>query len=578
MTKRAVILALLSIAGCAEGPNSEERGERALTVGEQREVELSYVRFDVTNFEKRLTRDDLLRLPRDVRERLWLLDLDLSNGPNTPRLIDNALAAIRELDPASLAPSERNMQTLLRMTPDTANLEGTAVESLVDLAPLLGVAPEQVLADLLQRNVEEPFLDDTAIAEAIVQQVIATHPNAQTRLGPRTKDNPDGLYPVSPGALPVTLTDLATNFETFGLRFGPYSQGGREHPGFIGQTESAVLTDAFAISVRANANALPFRGVDLTSAGPASVSSIRSQIGGLFDFEDPNWLRVDGLVEGEPKIASLTFRIPEHPEFVRGGLSPIPEGIGSSPAWQIAPWTVERVLISAAQISCRGLETQIAYAPPGEATPLFTASVRGGFQQISVQGGIGSPPQPSYLWDLLLEVAQVRLHDGGLKEGEAGVEFTLRDVPLGTTTDELQARVKENLRANPSSLLDLTETILASTSGAADFYYYRARDENPEELRGDWLFFVAPDDIASGEDGAPVRAYGYSRPGFYRDAALTQKASSTRALDGDVEHEKVRLDDHAELFISDDEAAVYRLRRRDKPTQNRIALTIERVR
>jgi hypothetical protein len=576
--RRALLALSVFAVACAESPDSDERTDKLLDLGERRNVELEYKRFEVENFEKRLGRDDLLRLPRDIRERLWLLDLDISSGPNTPRLIDNALAAIRELDPKTLAPPERNMQTLLRMTPDTANLKGSSIESLIDLAPLLGVAPEQVLADLFARNVEDAFLDDTAIAQAVVQQVIASHPNAQQRLGPRTRENPEGLYPVKPGALPVTLTDLATNFETFGRRFGPYAEGGREHPGFIGDTESAILTDQFAISVRANANALPFRGIDLTRGAQASVSSLRSQIEQLFDFEDPSWLRVEGLVAGEPRINSLTFRILEHPEFVRGGLSPAPLGIGSSAAWQLPPWSLERVLIVAAQSAFRELDSRVAYAPPGDPMPLFSAEVVDGFQRIAVQGGIGSPPQPSYVWDLLLEVAQVRLHDGGLKEGDANVEFTLRDVPLGTTTEELEARVKQNLRDNPSSLLQLTETILASASGEPDFYYYRARTENPENLQGDWLFFIEAEDIPRGESGEPVRAYRYQKPGFFRDAELTQKVSAQTALDGDTTHEKVRLDSHAELYVQDDQGSVYRLRRREKPTQSRVALSIERVR
>jgi hypothetical protein len=571
-------LSLLTLAACAEGFKEEPAELPALQPGDSREVELSALRFDVTNFEKRLTRDDLLRLPRDVRERLWLLDLDLSNGPNSPRLLDNALAAIRALDPATLAPAERNMQALLRMTPDTANLAGTSMETLIDLAPLLGVAPEQVLGDLFKRNVEDPFLDDSAIAEAIIHQVIATHPSAQSRLGARTAENADGIYPVAPGTLPVTLTDLATNFETFGKRFGPYDANGASHPGFIGETKASVLTDEFAISVRANANALPYRGVDLTNGSPASVSSIRSQIDDLFDFQDPNWLRVEGLVSGEPSIEALTFRIFEEPSFVKGGLSPYPAGFGASLAWQLSPWRVERVLIGAAQTAFATLDSSLAYAPRGETEPLFSARVEKGFQTISVRGGLGSPPQPAYVWDLLLEVAQVRLHDGGLKEGDANIEFTLRNVRLGTTTSELEAKVKENLRASPSSLLQLTESVLASTHGEADFYYYRAREENAEDTRGDWLMFIVPGDIPSGDDGKPLRAYEYAHPGFYADAALTQKLSSTRALDGDAEHEKVRLGDHPELFVADAAGSVYRVRPGQKPSQNRISLTIERVR
>jgi hypothetical protein len=182
------------------------------------------------------------------------------------------------------------------------------------------------------------------------------------------------------------------------------------------------------------------------------------------------------------------------------------------------------------------------------------------------------------VWDLLLETAQVRLHDGGLREGEGNVAFTLRNVSLGTTTEEIQATVKANLRASPSSLLELTETVLASTQGAADFYYYRANDSNAPAQQGDWLFFVIPDDIENGSDGAPVRSYSYAHPGFYRDMALTQKVSTTVALDGDTEHEKVRLEDNPELYVEDEAGALYRLFHTGKSSTNRISLLVNRVR
>ena len=101
--------------------------------------------------------------------RLWLLDLDLSSGASSPQLLDNALAAIRALDPNTLGQPERNMQTLLTMTPDTAVLTGTDIERLIDLAPLLGVAPEQVLADLFQINVEDAFLSDQIVSQTILE-------------------------------------------------------------------------------------------------------------------------------------------------------------------------------------------------------------------------------------------------------------------------------------------------------------------------------------------------------------------------------------------------------------------------
>jgi hypothetical protein len=49
-------------------------------------------------------------------------------------------------------------------------------------------------------------------------------------------------------------------------------------------------------------------------------------------------------------------------------------------------------------------------------------------------------------------------------------------------------------------------------------------------------------------------------------------------LDGDVEHEKVRLDDHDVLYVADDTGAVFKLEAGIKPSPNRRKLTITRVR
>src|SRR5262249_23164020 len=149
------------------------------------------------------------------------------------------------------------------------------------------------------------------------------------RLGPKTKANPDGVYPVKPGTLPITLADAVTNFASLPQHFGPVNKDGVYHPGFIaGETKASVLTDDFKMTVRANANALPYKGVELKTVSEASVNSVRSQIADLFDFNDPNWLTVEGIVPGAPVIESLTFQILENDKFVPGGLSPIPTRYG----------------------------------------------------------------------------------------------------------------------------------------------------------------------------------------------------------------------------------------------------------
>jgi hypothetical protein len=179
---------------------------------------------------------------------------------------------------------------------------------------------------------------------------------------------------------------------------------------------------------------------------------------------------------------------------------------------------------------------------------------------------------------MLVEIAQVRLHDGGLAEGRADVEFSLSNVPLGTDTATLEQRIRDNLRSAPSALVGIAEEIIDNTRGAADFYYYRTNPGNRPELEGDWLFFVNEADLEKDEQGKPMRSYGYARPGFYADPALKKQVSSLVALDGDTTHHKVRLADHRSVFMEDDEGAVFELSLSGKPSPSRISLHIERVR
>ena len=317
-----VVTALLigGALSCGEALPPAPPPATPLEVGESRSIELRYLRFDVANYEETLTREDLLALPEETRQRLWLLDLDLTNGPNSPRLLENALRAIKQLPASQLEPAAANMQGLLLMTPDTAALEGTALEELTALSPLVGIPSERVVAQMLGVGVTEPILSEPVVTATILDQVIATHPNALTRLGPRTPDNPEGVYPVAPGTLPITLEDVASDFATLSQKFGPVQTAQGSHPGFIvGATRAKVFEDDFSLTVRANANALPYKGVDLTDGSGASVNSLRAQIEELFDFDDPDWLQIEGLVIGEPVIEEMTFQIVEEETLVTGG-------------------------------------------------------------------------------------------------------------------------------------------------------------------------------------------------------------------------------------------------------------------
>ncbi|MEZ4329543.1 MAG: acetyltransferase [Polyangiales bacterium] len=578
---RRLLLASLALGltACVDGLPPPDPEPAELAVGESRDVELRFLRFDVTDFEQTLTREDILAFPRDVQDRLWLLDLDLRSGPTTPRLLDSALEAIKDVDPAELSPAARNMQALLRMTPETAQLEGTALEQLIGLAPLLGLAPAQVLADLLGVDVEDEILTPAAVSQTVLENVIAVHPNTQTRLGPRTADNPDGIYPVTPGTLPLTLADAADNFASLSRRYGPVFIDGVYHPGFIsGASRARVLEDGFSITVRANANALPYKGVDLSNGGVASVNSVRSQIEDLFDFGDPRWLTIDGLVPGDPVIEELTFRMVEDERFIFGGRAPLPAGEGDSFGWTLPRWTLEYVILSGARSTFASQSASVSYRQPDREDPLFLAQVVDGYQSIDVVGGVGAPPAASYLWDLLLEVAQTRLHDGGLAEGDADVEFTLRDVPVGTDTALIEQTMRDNLASDPNSLLDIAQQLIDSTRGEADFYYVRSEPREGAAEGEDWLFYVEEDDIARGDDGQLVRPYDYANPGFFADAALQVRVSSRDAAAGDARHEKVRVTPGDVLYVAGTGTTVYQLEVLDKPSLGRIAIRITRVR
>src|SRR5262249_591616 len=155
---------------------------------------------------------------------VWLLDLDAR-----PLLV-NALEALRDQpdeEVAMLDPAAQNLRRLVLMTPDNASLEGTSLEDLIAVSGAIGIPSADCLADLLERDVTDPFTPIEGVADVMLANVVATPPNAQFHKGPIDDAHPDGKYPVAPGHVPVTLADVVTNFEDMATRFGPVG----DHPG-----------------------------------------------------------------------------------------------------------------------------------------------------------------------------------------------------------------------------------------------------------------------------------------------------------------------------------------------------------
>lgn len=578
---RCAFVSVVSLVlGCVEPPPLAPSGQGELPVGERREVVMTYLRFDVKSVEKVITKDDILHLPKTTRENLWLLDLDLTAEGN-PKLFDNSLTAIKALDvdDETLPQPVRNMVKLLTMSPSTADLTRTSMEPLVSLSPKIGIAPGKLLADCMGIATSDPFLTNDRVQTSLLDNVVSTHPNARYRRGKMDAEHPDGRYPVAPGHLPVTLEDAASDMASLAERFGEYWQDGVYHPGFVvGPIHSQLLLPTFQMKVKASANALPLKGLDATDVSIANVTSIASEADRLFDFNDPEWLVIDGMNPSTVKVDEVTIQVVDDPRFFAAAGSPLPFPQGGNPGWESPRWTLEHVVLDAAFHMFDGLAYhEDVYVGPSPA-PLAVVDVLDGWLQITTLGNIATPPPGMYVWDLIGEVAQVRMHDGGLKEGDASVRFTLTDVPVGLTVDQIKDAVKRNLEEDPSGLVATANELFDQTSGAADFFYLQPRKDAPPDLQGDYLFFVAPGDIPKAPDGQPRRPYSYAHPGFFADEGLTDKRSGVFPLDADTDHEKLRVSEGDVLYFEDDAGSLFRLDVGQKPSKGKLKLGIERLR
>ncbi len=546
-----------------------------LQPGETRSVELWMLEFNVEGYEQAVDLDTLKGLPDATLEDIWLLDMPLLG------LVENSLQQLRDLpiDQALGLPlPAQNMRTMLRMTPDNAELEGTSLEELLSLSAVLGIPSANTLADLFEVGVTDTVLPLDSASRALIDGLIATHPATQSRTGAVNEAHPDGIYDVAPSSLPITVADVVTNFASLSERFAPAETPWGTHPGFIEEAEGfSVIDDAFQMVVRVNLNAVPYRGVDLTSASDATVNSTGAQIDEMFATDDPDWLRIDGMIE-EPYISALTVRIEESDDFHLGGTARDPAPTGNSSAWDLPPWQFERLVSSMALDAAGALSPKEVVYKLATDTTIFTAERDAtGWVSFETFNNAGNPPPPQYIWDHELELAQIRLHDGGLAEGDGDIAFTLRDVSVGLKAEEIAARIGENLAANPAALRELAAAINENSVGSADFYYYRPQPTGPADEAGDWLYFIDPLDLPLVLDGQTGREYTYAKPGFYADRALTNKVSSTDLVHGDDLHEKVRIEPGDVLYIEDDQGVLFEIRASEKPSVHRIKLEITRL-
>lgn len=446
------------------------------------------------------------------------------------------------LDPGTWGTAELNMRRVVTMTPDDADVTGTSIEPLIQLAGNLAVPVPTLLAEIADVGVSDTFLTVEQIAAAVFDNVVATHPAMEI-------DPADGVP-----KLPITLYDALHDLAPLGEKLGPSGA----HPGVLyDSTTAPVMLPNFTLTISGTSNLVPFEGVDLSSGKAWLFGKAPGVEVVTLDFLDPAAFSLSGLAS-EPEV-DLFVNIVEHPGFVAAGHTEganpedgFPKGDGE--VWSVAPWTVEHMVADAMYRATRDLYAATGYQQTwthdvGTIQDAATITWDRGWVEIDTAGGIGSPPPPAYWWDVVLELAQVRLHDGGLAEGTANLHLPLTGVRVPVTDEELLDGMRPVLEEQKTALAAAMVGDHSSYSSACDVFLVTGEDGRR------FLYYVRDDDVP----GAPV-IHGF--PGFFEDPGLTSKVSTTASLgSGDAVHEKMLVKDGVDrtVYVAEHDGTVWEL-------------------
>ncbi len=448
--------------------------------------------------------------------------------------------------------AEYAMVRLLTMTPANVDVSGTTSEGLQELADALSFLIDdysQILADALGIPRTAPVVSTESLVASFQSNFVATHPAVGRS-----------------GALNFTLADALSNLATLSDRYGPVG----DHPGIVDPSvpvQGEVFGPDFRMIAVAESNLRLVDGIDASGipdgGGKGFASIIVDQVGPSFDdelefdFNDPESFRVEGLVED--LAIDMRFNIGEYPQFVPSctGAGPCQGNLPGAPSsaqsvWSRDPWDIEYLVTDAAFRDYENLIFSVAYLLGTAEVNIGQDGNPPGWVQYDVLLNLGNPPEDQFIWETILEVAQVRLHDSGFATFPEGVQlaFTVEDIPVGITGSEAAEAVRPFLQDQASDISDFLLGNYKDDNDPVDFYYRRA------ENGAAYIYFVAPEDRS---DGA---AYDYAQPGFFTDSALTDKASQT-TVDGlaDTSHEKLALPAGESAYWFEDEAGeLYRAR------------------
>lgn len=564
-------------SGTADESGTAETGDSGSTAqfGEEREYTLRITDTAPPPLVLEMGQAEVAELFGDVAADIQLLELD-----STP-LLTNTLETIKvacgtdwqndeanptfDCDQTPLGQSfmgesgswedsaEFSMVRILTMTPANSKVDGTSLEGVQGLSDFLALFTggfAGLLAGSLEIDVTDEFLDTQSVVTSLRLNLIATHPEV----------NDDG-------SINVTLADALSNMGTLSERLGPAG----DHPGILVPdypTYGEVFGPDFLMRVEADSNLRVLDGVDL-SIDKGFITVVSDVTGPTFDdeaefdFEDPAKFMMSGLTPN-PTL-DLRFAIYEHPQFVPACTSDVSEScvdnapgnpVGNNLVWTLDPWDLEYIVAYGGTIKYATLQSVV--------NKLLTDVVKvgqdgnpPGWAVFNVPLGFlfGQPPD-QYVWEMINEVAQFDLHhltdpdNPTFAEGDANVEFTLQDIPVGITGAEATEAVRPYLQAQASDIAGYLLGNYKDNNFPVDFYYRRADDGVP------YLFFVTPDDL---KDGEP---YGWTSPGFFADPDLQDKLSSTmQAGVGETAHEKLAITaGESIVYTADDEGTTYRLR------------------
>jgi hypothetical protein len=442
--------------------------------------------------------------------------------------------------------AEYALVRILTMTPANVVVDGTSSASLRSLADALGIGGgySQLISDALGIARTAPVVSTAGLAESLRANFVATHPN----IGPG-------------GNLVITLEEALSDLATLTARYGPMGA----HPGVLDPSFSPsgrVLGDAFSLRAVAASNLRLCDGIDGES-GKGFLSVLTDEVGPTFadelefDFQDPERFGITGLVED--LTVDLRLAIFETGQFVPSCSSAACQAnapgmpVGNASVWAVDPWLFEYNVAAGARNDYIDRTFNGSYLFGLARVSLGQGGTPPGWIAYDVPLNLGNPPADQFVWETVLEVAQVALHQtpfANIAEGEANVAFTLHDVPVGLTGSEVAQKVRPYLEEQGSVLSDLLLGDYEKNNDAVDFYYCRAAGGTP------LLFFVDEADMKDGQ------AYAYQHPGFFRSSTLEGKLSSADIPGlSDTSHEKLKIEEGETTFYFEDEhATIYRAR------------------